>query len=163
AADRQALQTPVARSLLGRQDLADCVMPMRGGAVHHLRVRHYGARDAVTSPWNFGQITEKQRASSATRISLSPNCQSSHWLGRLPQRRAMVSSIPIGQLRPKNVEGIMRSVQALAGVALLLLPALDVASAGEPKQGGLLAVYHRDSPGSASSPEGAAYSRTIAL
>src|SRR5207302_9824331 len=150
AADRQALQTPVARSLLGRQDLADCVMPMRGGAVHHLRVRHYGARDAVTSPWNFGQITEKQRASSATRISLSPNCQSSHWLGRLPERCAMVSSIPIGQLRPKNVEGIMRSVQALAVAVWLLLPAFDVASAGGAITGGLRVVLSLDSPGRAS-------------
>jgi len=39
----------------------------------------------------------------------------------------------------------MRSVQALAVAALLLLPAFDGASAGEPKQGGILRVYHRDS------------------
>ena len=55
----------------------------------------------------------------------------------------------------------MRSVQALAVAALLLLPAFDVASAGEPKQGGILRVYHRDSPGSASIHEGATYSVNI--
>ena len=55
----------------------------------------------------------------------------------------------------------MRSVQALAVAALLLLPAFDVASAGEPKQGGILRVYHRDSPGSASIHEGATYSINI--
>src|SRR5258705_8693987 len=100
-------------------------------------------------------------ASSATRISISPNCQASHWPGRLPQRCAVVSSIPIGRLRPKNVEGIMRSVQALAVAALLLLSAFDGASADEPKQGGILRVYHRDSPGSASIHEGATYSINI--
>ena len=55
----------------------------------------------------------------------------------------------------------MRSVQALAVAVLLLLPAFDVASAGEPKQGGILRVYHRDSPGSASIHEGATYSINI--
>ena len=55
----------------------------------------------------------------------------------------------------------MRSVQALAAAALLLLPAYDVASAAEPKQGGILRVYHRDSPGSASIHEGATYSVNI--
>jgi peptide/nickel transport system substrate-binding protein len=55
----------------------------------------------------------------------------------------------------------MRSVRALAVAALLLLPAFDVASAGEPKQGGILRVYHRDSPGSASIHEGATYSINI--
>src|SRR5205807_543487 len=168
AADRQALQAPVARSVLGQQDLAERVRPARmrdreierGGAVHH-QVRHFGATANVAAApqqtFRFRREWSQRRASSATRISLSPNCQSSHWLGRLPQRRAMVSSIPIGQLRPKNVEGIMRSVQALAGVALLLLPALDVASAGEPKQGGILRVYHRDRPACASILSGAIY------
>src|SRR4029078_8278026 len=52
----------------------------------------------------------------------------------------------------------MRSVQALAAAALLLLPAYHVASAAEPKQGEILRVYHRDSPGSASIHEGATYS-----
>src|SRR3954447_14510416 len=55
----------------------------------------------------------------------------------------------------------MRSVHALAAAALLLLPAYNLASAGEPKQGGILRVYHRDSPGSASIHEGATYSINI--
>ena len=55
----------------------------------------------------------------------------------------------------------MRSVQALAAAALLLLPAYHVASAAEPKQGGVLRMYHRDSPGSASIHEGATYSVNI--
>ena len=55
----------------------------------------------------------------------------------------------------------MRSVQALAAAALLLLPAYHVASAAEPKQGGILRVYHRDSPGSASIHEGATYSINV--
>src|SRR3954447_15153261 len=55
----------------------------------------------------------------------------------------------------------MRSVHALAAAALLLLPAYNLASAGEPKQGGILRVYHRDSPGSASIHEGAPYSINI--
>src|SRR6266516_6148782 len=54
----------------------------------------------------------------------------------------------------------MRSVQELAVAVLLLLPAYDVA-AGEAKQGGILRVYHRDSPGSASIHEGATYSINI--
>ena len=55
----------------------------------------------------------------------------------------------------------MRSVRALAAAALLLLPAYHVASAAEPKQGGILRIYHRDSPGSASIHEGATYSVNI--
>src|SRR6201991_1185467 len=55
----------------------------------------------------------------------------------------------------------MRSVRALAAAALLLLPAYQVASAAEPKQGGILRVYHRDSPGSASIHEGATYSVNV--
>ena len=55
----------------------------------------------------------------------------------------------------------MRSVHALAAAALLLLPAYDVASAAEPKQGGILRMYHRDSPGSASIHEGATYSLNV--
>ena len=55
----------------------------------------------------------------------------------------------------------MRSVQALAAAALLLLPAYHVASAAEPKQGGILRMYHRDSPGSASIHEGATYSVNV--
>ena len=55
----------------------------------------------------------------------------------------------------------MRSVRALAVAALLLLAAYDVALAGEPKQGGILRMYHRDSPGSASIHEGATYSVNV--
>src|SRR5450755_3627501 len=56
----------------------------------------------------------------------------------------------------------MRSVQALAAAALSLLAVSSVAAlAGEPKQGGILRIYHRDSPGSASIHEGATYSINI--
>ena len=55
----------------------------------------------------------------------------------------------------------MRSVRTLAAAVLLLLPAYHVASAAEPKQGGILRVYHRDSPGSASIHEGATYSLNV--
>ena len=56
----------------------------------------------------------------------------------------------------------MRSVRALAAAALLLLPACQVASAeDQPKSGGILKFYHRDSPGSASIHEGATYSVNI--
>src|SRR5882762_3344074 len=55
----------------------------------------------------------------------------------------------------------MRSVKALVAGALLLLPAYHVASAAEPKQGGILRVYHRDSPGSPSIHEGATYSVNV--
>src|SRR5436190_8224629 len=55
----------------------------------------------------------------------------------------------------------MRSVQTLAAAALLLLPAYQASSAGEPKSGGILRIYHRDSPGSASIHEGATYSINV--
>ena len=56
----------------------------------------------------------------------------------------------------------MRSVRALAAVALSLLAASSVAAlAAEPKKGGILKVYHRDSPGSASIHEGATYSLNV--
>ena len=42
----------------------------------------------------------------------------------------------------------MRSVQTLAAAVLSLLAAIDVVHAE--KQGGILRVYHRDSPASAS-------------
>src|SRR5271155_4799462 len=54
----------------------------------------------------------------------------------------------------------MRSVRALAAV-LSLLAASNVAHAAEPKQGGILRMYHRDSPGSASIHEEATYSVNI--
>ena len=55
----------------------------------------------------------------------------------------------------------MRSVQALAAAVLSLLAVTTVALAAEPKQGGILRIYHRDSPGSASIHEGATYSINI--
>jgi peptide/nickel transport system substrate-binding protein len=55
----------------------------------------------------------------------------------------------------------MRSARTLAAVALSLLAVLTVARAAEPKQGGILRVYHRDSPGSASILEEATYSVNI--
>src|SRR5690242_4146 len=54
----------------------------------------------------------------------------------------------------------MRGVSALAAAIMSLL-AVTIASAGEPKQGGTLRMYHRDSPGSASIHEGATYSINI--
>src|SRR5580704_19675150 len=56
----------------------------------------------------------------------------------------------------------MRGVQVLAAAIALFWPAVSsVALAAEPKQGGILRVYHRDSPGSASIHEGATYSVNI--
>src|SRR6202795_58211 len=55
----------------------------------------------------------------------------------------------------------MRSVPAIAAAMLSLLAFSSVASAAEPKQGGILRVYHRDSLGSASIHEGATYSLNV--
>ncbi|MBI5262969.1 MAG: ABC transporter substrate-binding protein [Bradyrhizobium sp.] len=56
----------------------------------------------------------------------------------------------------------MRSVRALAVVAAFSVFAVsNIALAGEPKQGGILRMYHRDSPGSASIHEGATYSLNV--
>src|ERR1700678_4111551 len=55
----------------------------------------------------------------------------------------------------------MRSVPALAALALSLLAISTVVRAAEPKQGGILRMYHRDSPGSASIHEGATYSVNV--
>src|ERR1700675_1968102 len=55
----------------------------------------------------------------------------------------------------------MRSVPAIAAAMLSLLAFSSVASAAEPKQGGILRMYHRDSPGSASIHEEATYSTNI--
>src|SRR4030088_2048794 len=83
-------------------------------------------------------------------------------LARLPGRPAMLSSAIIGHFETENRGGNpMRSVRTLVAAALLLLPAYDVASAAEPKQGGIFRIYHRDSPGSASIHEGATYSVNI--
>jgi len=54
----------------------------------------------------------------------------------------------------------MRSVRALVAV-LCLLAVSNVVHAAEPKQGGILRIYHRDSPGSASIHEEATYSVNI--
>ncbi len=54
----------------------------------------------------------------------------------------------------------MRSVRTLAAAMLSLLAALSPAHAAE-KQGGILRIYHRDSPGSASIHEGATYSVNV--
>ncbi|HEX9362063.1 MAG TPA: ABC transporter substrate-binding protein [Bradyrhizobium sp.] len=55
----------------------------------------------------------------------------------------------------------MRSVQACAAAALSLLVVSSLAQAGEEKQGGILRIYHRDSPASASIHEEATYSVNI--
>src|SRR4051794_21962848 len=74
----------------------------------------------------------------------------------------MVSSAKIGHSDRTPPGGdIMRSVRTLVAAALLLLPAYHVASAAEPKQGGILRMYHRDSPGSASIHEGATFSINV--
>src|ERR1700681_3493889 len=54
----------------------------------------------------------------------------------------------------------MRSLQALAAAILSLLAVTDLALAAE-KQGGILRVYHRDSPASASIHEEATYSVNV--
>src|SRR5580704_10026050 len=64
-------------------------------------------------------------------------------------------------VRPKiSRERSMRSVRALVAV-LCLLAVSNVAHADEPKQGGILRIYHRDSPGSASIHEEATYSVNV--
>src|SRR5260370_17624464 len=55
----------------------------------------------------------------------------------------------------------MRSGGVVAGAALSVLVVSSVAVAAEPKQGGILRIYHRDSPGSASIHEGATYSLNV--
>lgn len=56
----------------------------------------------------------------------------------------------------------MRSVWALAAMAALSVLTTSTATlAGEPKQGGILRMYHRDSPGNASIHEGATYSLNV--
>src|SRR3954453_19102965 len=87
----------------------------------------------------------------------------------MPARAWLVAGQPghaiVRQNRPfrPNTPGgdTMRSVRTLVAAALLLLPAYHVASAAEPKQGGILRVYHRDSPGSASIHEGATFSINV--
>jgi peptide/nickel transport system substrate-binding protein len=55
----------------------------------------------------------------------------------------------------------MPSVRRFAAVMLALPAICSAAYAAEPKQGGILRIYHRDSPGSASIHEGATYSVNI--
>ena len=55
----------------------------------------------------------------------------------------------------------MRSVKTLAVAALCWLSAYDVSLAEGPKSGGILRMYHRDSPGGASIHEGATYSLNV--
>src|ERR1700709_179177 len=57
-------------------------------------------------------------------------------------------------------EKTMRSVRSLAAAVLSLLTVCGFADAAE-KQGGILRIYHRDSPGSASIHEGATYSVNV--
>src|SRR6201996_7621395 len=57
-----------------------------------------------------------------------------------------------------------RGAFAIALMSLLMLPGIaraEESKRGEPKQGGILRMYHRDSPGSASIHEGATYSVNI--
>jgi peptide/nickel transport system substrate-binding protein len=67
--------------------------------------------------------------------------------------------------RPKDKAGpreeTMFSVRAFAAVILSLAALCGVARGEEPKQGGILRLYHRDSPGSASIHEGATYSVNV--
>src|SRR3954467_8039144 len=72
----------------------------------------------------------------------------------------MITFDKIGPGRPNTREEYMRSVHALAVAALCLLAASSVAPAAE-KQGGILRVYHRDSPASASIHEEATYSVNV--
>src|SRR5215813_13937698 len=58
-------------------------------------------------------------------------------------------------------EKSMRRVRALAAALLALLTVSGAALAAEPRQGGILRIYHRDSPGSASIHEGATYSVNV--
>lgn len=56
----------------------------------------------------------------------------------------------------------MRSVWALAAMAALsVLTASTTTFAADHKQGGVLRMYHRDSPGNASIHEGATYSLNV--
>src|SRR6202790_5887584 len=54
----------------------------------------------------------------------------------------------------------MRSVRVVAAALLSVLAVSSVALAAE-KQGGILRIYHRDSPGTASIHEGATYSLNV--
>src|SRR5436190_4578073 len=72
----------------------------------------------------------------------------------------MITFEKIGPERPNTREEYMRSVHALAAALVSLLTLSSATSAAE-KQGGILRLYHRDSPGSASIHEGATYSINV--
>ena len=55
----------------------------------------------------------------------------------------------------------MQSARTSAAAAWLLLAMCGACLSGEPKQGGILKFYHRDSPGSASIHEGATNSLNV--
>src|SRR6188768_2761489 len=73
---------------------------------------------------------------------------------------AIVAAISRLETGPSK-EGFMQSVRALGVLALVMLALPDPTLAAEPKSGGILRVYHRDSPGSASIHEGATYSINV--
>ena len=74
----------------------------------------------------------------------------------------MVSSMPIGPLETGNSgRKTCGACRRLPLRLWLLLAVSDRCSAAEPKQGGILRMYHRDSPGSASIHEGATYSINV--
>jgi len=75
----------------------------------------------------------------------------------------MLSFDKLARHEAENIGGgreNMRSLQALAAAVLSLLAASNIALAAE-KQGGILRVYHRDSPASASIHEEATYSVNV--
>jgi peptide/nickel transport system substrate-binding protein len=102
-------------------------------------------------------------AGNAAQPRIHPNCQWRRDRCVLRRRPAMLSfdKLARDEAEPSR-EGTMRSVQALAAAAALSWLAISsIALAGEPKQGGILRMYHRDSPGSASIHEGATYSMNV--
>jgi peptide/nickel transport system substrate-binding protein len=74
---------------------------------------------------------------------------------------AIVAAIGRPKTGKETREGYMQSVRALGVVALVMMALPDPTLAAEPKSGGILRVYHRDSPGSASIHEGATYSINV--
>src|SRR5438094_4145037 len=83
------------------------------------------------------------------------------WPLPAPSAMAIVRRNRRGPSRAIVREGSMRNVRALAAAGVFVLAAGTVALAGEPKQGGIFRIYHRDSPGSASIHEEATYSVNI--
>jgi peptide/nickel transport system substrate-binding protein len=63
--------------------------------------------------------------------------------------------------RPNKREESMHSMRVFAAAIVAILTVSAAAAAAEPKQGGILRIYHRDSPGSASIHEGATYSLNV--